>query len=155
MGHCDHPVRETRRGAGPCRIEAEVRRRNGHPNWWCRTHGMAAAMPDGTALEKCPGAWLEPVPVEECLELDAQRGEIAVWGVVPPALEFGATPDEEGRVHVHRRINVQAEKDIDASFAIVTVRNGENKLVIEGMAAVAYALSLDPWTDCRSTGVLR
>ncbi|MHA3019661.1 hypothetical protein ACXPWS_05250 [Mycobacterium sp. BMJ-28] len=102
---------------------------------------MAASKPDGTALESCPGSWLDPIPDADCLDLDAAIGEIAVWGVVPPAIEFGSPEIEPGRVHVHRRPSGQVDKDIDSSFAIVTVHNGDSTLVIEGMAAVAYSLS--------------
>ncbi|WP_204807028.1 IS1 family transposase [Mycobacterium riyadhense] len=84
---------------------------------------------------------MDPVPQGECLDLDAEVGEIAVWGVVPPAIEFGTPEIEPGRVHVHRRLDRQAQKDIDSSYSIVTVRNGENRLVIEGTAAVAYSIS--------------
>jgi hypothetical protein len=138
---CEHEIRETRRGAGPCRIEAEVKLRNGKPNWWCRTHGMAASAPDGNPLERCPGAWFAPLPEDRCLELDAATGEIALWGVVPPAAEIGEVDIEPGKVHVHRRDAAHAAKNIDDSYDLVTVHNGERDLVIEGMAAVAYSVS--------------
>jgi hypothetical protein len=102
---------------------------------------MAAAAPDGNALERCPGAWFEPVPDDQCLELDAGSGEIAIWGVVPPAIAIGKTDIEPGKVHVHRRAAGQDEKDIDGSFAIVTVRNEDQALIVEGMAAVAFSIS--------------
>jgi hypothetical protein len=102
---------------------------------------MAASSPDGEALESCPGAWFDPVPDDQCLELDAASGEIAIWGVIPPAITFGKVEPEHGRVHVHRRAAGQDKKDIDRSFDIVTVRNGDHALIIEGIAAAAYSIS--------------
>lgn len=141
MAICEHEVRETRRGTGPCHVKAEVKLRNGRPNWWCRTHGMAASAPDGEPLKSCPGAWFDPVPDDRCLELDAANGEIAIWGVVPPAITIGKVEIEPGRVHVHRRTAGDDRKDIDGSFDIVAVHNGDLTLVIEGTAAAAYSIS--------------
>lgn len=141
MAKCEHDIRETKRGAGPCRIEAEVKLRNGKPNWWCRTHGMAAGAPDGNPLAECPGAWLDPVPPAEVLELDAADGELAIWGAMPPAVVIGEVDAEAGKIHVHHRAAADANKDVDASYSVVTVRFGDESLVIEGMAAVAFSVS--------------
>ena len=35
--HCNHNIPETKKGIGPCNIQWEVKKRNGKPNWWCRT----------------------------------------------------------------------------------------------------------------------
>lgn len=137
----DKEVRETLRGTGPCRIAYEVLKRNGMPNWWCRTHGMEASGPDGGALERCPGAWFEPVPSELRLDLDLSDGDIAIWGVVPPAIEIGSPPLESGKVHVHRRPRGGEGKDIDQSFDIVTLHNEGREFVVEGVAAVAFSVS--------------
>lgn len=138
---CVHDIRESKRGAGPCNIRAEVKLRNGKPNWWCRTHGMAASGPGGAALERCPGAWLDPVPEDQVLDLDASQGELAIWGALPPAIRIGSCEDEPGKVHVHHRVDAAASKDIDSSYEIVRVHNGDHELLIEGMAAVAYSIS--------------
>jgi predicted RNA-binding Zn-ribbon protein involved in translation (DUF1610 family) len=138
---CEHNIRETVRGAGPCRIVSEVKRRDGKDLWWCRTHGQAASGPDGAALDKCPGAWFDPVPDEQRLELDIADGEIAVWGAIPPAIQIGEVPEERGKVHVHRRLRAEGSKDIDESYDIVTLRRGDRELVIEGTAAVAFSIS--------------
>ena len=138
---CDHEIRETRRGAGDCAISYEVHKRNGHPNWWCRTHGMAAWAPDGAALAACPGVWIEPVSKEMQRELDVRQGEIAVWGALPPALTLGRVEDEPGKVHVHRRASPGASKNIDESFDILTLHHQGWTLTIEGMGAVAFSIS--------------
>jgi predicted RNA-binding Zn-ribbon protein involved in translation (DUF1610 family) len=138
---CDHNIRETLKGVGPCQITYEVLKRTGQPNWWCHAHGMAASAPDGQALERCPGAWFDPVPEDQQLDLDVANGELAVWGALPPAIEIGQPPSDGGKVHVHHRSQAGAEKDIDGSFDIVRLRNGDRLLVIEGMAAVAYSVS--------------
>jgi transcription elongation factor Elf1 len=139
--HCDHNIPETKKGAGPCVIRWEVRKRNSQPNWWCRTHGLEASAPDGTALPECTGAWFDPVVEEMQLEVDAATAEIAVWGVIRPAIEIGKVEQSPGKVHVHRRPSPGADKDIDRSFDIVRVRNGDVIVTVEGMAAQAYAVS--------------
>ncbi len=134
-------MRESLMGAGPCSIAYEVLKRNGKPNWWCTTHGMEASKPDGTALERCDGAWFDPIPEELRLDLDATNGELAVWGVTPPALTIGEAHVEPGKVHVHHRTSSGGPKDIDRSFDIVHLHTGDRTLVIEGAAAVAYSIS--------------
>lgn len=133
--------RESLRGAGPCEIEYEVMKRNGQPNWWCHTHGMDASAPDGNRLEACPGSWFEPVPAELRLDVDLTKGQVAVWGVVPPVIQIGRAMVEPGKVHVHHRHVRDGPKDIDASFDLVRLHMGTKTLLVEGMAAVAYALS--------------
>lgn len=138
---CERNVRETRRGAGRCDISFDMLKRSGRPNWWCSTHGMEASAPDGTALPSCPGAWFDAVPADMQLDIDLADGEYAIWGVVPPALQVGRPPLEPGKVHVHRRPTAAEPKDIDRSYDLVTVRNGDRQLEIEGTAAVAFSVS--------------
>lgn len=149
--HCVHHIPETKRGVGPCNVRWEVKKRNGRPNWWCRTHGLEASAPDGGALGECSAAWLEPVDDDMRIELDLESGEVAIWGAIGPALDIGTVPPEAGGVHVHRRPTVGKEKDIDRSFDIVRVHRGQTEAVIEGMAARALSISelcgmpVDPW----------
>lgn len=137
----DKEPRETLRGTGPCRITYETLKRNGKPNWWCRTHGMEAAGPDGGAVDACAGSWFDPVAPEQQLDLDVADGEFAIWGVVPPAIEIEAPAHEPGKIHVHRRATAGSPKDIDRSFDIVRVHDEDRVMVIEGMAAVAFSVS--------------
>lgn len=138
---CEHNIPETLKGVGPCQIESEVKKRNGTPNWWCKTHGMAASAPDGAALEQCPGSWFEPVPAERQLELDVADGELSIWGAIAPAIQIGHCPQERGGVHVHHRTRPDGTKDLDASFDIVRLRNGDCLVVVESMAAIAFSVS--------------
>lgn len=138
---CEHNIPETLKGAGPCKIVAEVKKRSGKPNWWCTTHGMEASAPDGAPLETCPGSWFEPVPSERQLDLDLSEGEVSVWGALAPAIQIGEVHREEGRVHVHHRPDATTLKDIDGSFDIVRVHNGDKSMTIESMAAMAYSTS--------------
>jgi hypothetical protein len=137
----DKHIPDSLKGAGPCQIAFEVKKRTGQPNWWCRMHGMDASAPDGAALDRCPGAWFEPVPAELQLEIDVADGEVAVWGVVPPAILIGSATVEPGKVHVHHRPASGAAKDIDRSYDIVRLQHGDRELLVEGMAAVAYSIS--------------
>lgn len=139
---CDHNIRETLKGAGPCQIVSEVRKRSGQPLWWCHTHGMEASAPDGKALDTCPAAWFDPIPVDQQLEIDVTDGELALWGALRPAIAIGEPPLDKGKVHVHHRPGPTAKKDIDESYDIVRLRNGDQVLLVEGMAAVAYSTSL-------------
>lgn len=75
------------------------------------------------------------------LDIDATEGEIAIWGTIRPAIEIGKVPRGRGKVHVHRRSSPGAVKDLDDSFDIVRMHNGEEVEVVEGMAAGAYAVS--------------
>jgi predicted RNA-binding Zn-ribbon protein involved in translation (DUF1610 family) len=139
--HCNHNIPETKKGAGPCDVRFEVKKRNGKPNWWCRTHGYEASAPDGAALDRCPGAWFEPVSEEMQAEFDVRDGVLAVWGVLPPAIAIGDVPSDPGKVHVHHRRESGGVKDVDRSFDIVRVTNGRTIEIIEGMAARAWSLS--------------
>jgi hypothetical protein len=138
---CEHNIPENLKGAGPCRIVAEVKKRSGKPNWWCTTHGMDASAPDGAPLESCPGSWFDPVPADRQLDLCLDEGEISVWGAITPAIQIGETHLDPGNVHVHRRPAGTTSKDIDASYDIVRVHSGDATVTIESMAAVAYSIS--------------
>lgn len=138
---CEHNIPATKKGIGPCAISYEVKKRNGKPNWWCRTHGMEASAPDGAALPSCPGAWFDPVPVERQLDLDCADGEFSVWGGLPTAIQIGDFRPDVGSVHVHHRSSSAAPKDIDGSYDIVRIHHGERVVVVESMAAVAYSVS--------------
>jgi len=138
---CDREIRDSRRGAGECDIRAEVKLRNGDPNWWCRTHGMEARGPGGAALDSCPGAWFDLLPPEEQFDIDLADGETAIWGALPPALSIGTLHEESGKVHVHHRAAASAPKDLDASYALVRLRLGGKSVLVEGTAAVACSIS--------------
>lgn len=139
--HCKHNIPETKKGIGPCDIRSEVKKRNGKPNWWCRVHELEASAPDGTPLAQCSGAWFDAVTGDMQIDVELSTGELAVWGVVPPAIKIGKVPNEQGKVHVHHRPEAGGMKDIDRSFDIVRVRKNGNIVTIEGMAAQAYAIS--------------
>jgi hypothetical protein len=102
---------------------------------------MEASGPDGAALDRCPGAWFEPVPTDLRLNLDLGEGDIAIWGVVPPAIKIGSPTIESGKIHVHRRASGEEKKDIDQSYDIVTLRHGDYEFVVEGVAAVAFSVA--------------
>lgn len=140
--HCKHNIPETKKGIGPCIIRYEVKKRNGKPNWWCRVHGLEASAPDGTPLAQCSGAWFDAVSEDMQIDVDLSTGELAVWGVVPPAIKIGEVQNEQGKVHVHHRPEVGSMKDIDSSFNIVRVHKDGNTVIIEGMAAQAFAISV-------------
>ena len=140
--HCQHNIPETKKGVGPCKIEFEVKKRNGKPNWWCRTHGLEASHPSGEPLPACPGAWFEPVPEDAQKSICLDSGETALWGVVPPGIAIGEVPAEPGKVHVHFRECSDGAKLIDGSFDIVRLRRGATEAVVEGMAAQAFAVSV-------------
>lgn len=139
--HCIHNIPETKKGTGPCDIRWEVKKRNGKPNWWCRTHGLEASAPDGAPLERCSGAWFNAVADDMQIDIDLSIGEFAVWGVVPATIKIGEVPAEHGKVHVHHRHEAAGEKDLDRSYDIVRVQLGKATETIEGMAAQAFAVS--------------
>lgn len=69
------------------------------------------------------------------------KAEVSVWGALVPAIQIGEAPLEPGNVHVHRRTNGSVVKDIDASYDIVRIHQGDETVTIESMAAVAYSIS--------------
>ena len=75
--------------------------------------------------------------------LDATEREIAGLGqAIRPAIEESASCfPTAARSTVHRRSSPGATKDLDDSFDIVRVHNGEVVELVEGMAARAYAVS--------------
>lgn len=140
--HCNHSIPETKKGLGPCDIRWEVKKRSGKPNWWCHTHGLTAAAPDGAALPECSGAWFDPTPSDMRYEIDVEEGELAIWGALAPAIAIGTVPKEPGKVHVHQRPTAGASKDTDESYDMVTIHAGAASVVIEAMAATAYSISI-------------
>ncbi len=141
MENCFHNIPETKKGLGPCDIQAEVKKRSGKPNWWCRTHGLEAGGPDGAPLERCSGAWFDPVSDDMRVEVDLSVGEVAIWGEVRPAIAIGKVPIQSGGVHIHRRQNANGPKGLDDSYDIITVCGGGVTETIEAMAARAFAIS--------------
>lgn len=139
--HCDHNIPETRKGVGPCNIVAEIRKRNGQPHWWCKTHGLEASAPDGAALTSCSGSWYDAVDESATLQIDVARGHIGIWGAVPPTIVCGTIPQEGGGVHVHRRSDASGSKDIDGMFEIVQLVGPSGELAIETMGSRAFAVS--------------
>jgi predicted RNA-binding Zn-ribbon protein involved in translation (DUF1610 family) len=109
---------------------------------WCHTHGMEASAPDGKALDTCPAAWFDPIPVDQQLEIDMADGELAPWGALRPAIAIGEPSLDKGKVHVHHRPGPTAKKDVDDSYDIVRLRHRDQVLLVEGIAAVAYSTSL-------------
>jgi hypothetical protein len=139
---CDHNIPETNKRSGECHIQAEVKKRNGKPNWWCTTHGMDASAPDGTALLTCPGAWYDDQPAPSEHDVDATQVAFSVWGAIPAALTYGDIPEEAGGVHVHERADPASCKHVDASYDIVRIHGRNGTIVeVEAMAARAYAAS--------------
>jgi len=139
---CDHNIPATLKGAGPCNIVSQRKKRNGQPSWWCLTHALEAAAPDGTRTPSCPGAWFDAIPVDRQLELEIGSGQFSVWGALPPAISIGCVPSAPGGVHVHLRADDSSEKCVDASFDIVRLRTPDGPVVtVETMAAQAYAIS--------------
>ncbi|MBP8181278.1 MAG: hypothetical protein KAZ88_09820 [Acidimicrobiia bacterium] len=139
---CDHNIPETKKRSGECQIQAEVKKRNGKPNWWCTTHGMDASAPDGTALLTCPGAWFDDQPAPTEHDAYASNGTFSVWGAIPAAFTYGDVPEEAGGVHVHERVDPASHKHVDASYDIVRVHGPNGTIVeVESMAARAYSIS--------------
>jgi hypothetical protein len=140
---CDHNIPETLKGEGPCDIVYEVKKRNGTPQWWCKTHAREAEAPDGQALNTCPAAWFEAVPDERQLDLHVEDGEFSIWGALAPAIQIGNCHLDEGGVHVHQRGQVGHDKLVDGSFEIVRIHTADGReLVAESMSARAFSVSV-------------
>jgi predicted RNA-binding Zn-ribbon protein involved in translation (DUF1610 family) len=132
------------RSPNPCNIRAEVKRRDGHPLWWCDVHGEAASGPGGVALVRCPGADAAPSGDSEILDLDLDDfpGGVGVWVALPPVVAMGAVPstDDVG-VHVHARRAPHDIKVIDHTFQIVHLHTDGLVFRVDAEDALAHLVT--------------
>jgi hypothetical protein len=132
-----------------CNIRADVKLRNGYPNWWCHTHFASARGERGTKLEKCTKADLKPILKEEKIYIDTDEylGGVGIWGSLEAIYDSKRDVPEKG-VHVHLRRTVDGEKEVDETFKEVYVKiNGElfenkNWVKIDEYTACAYTASM-------------
>jgi len=129
-----------------CVIEEVGKARNGKPRYWCRTHKASATGRFGIRLKECEAAYRD-VELGDALHLDETQypGGIALWGAVPAVYDTTGLPPELG-IHVHAREQTGAEKEIDATFPAVIVRDkrdlfSDRHIVITAETAVNYYLS--------------
>ena len=123
-----------------CSIEAAVRNRNGHPRWWCSTHGCQAWGPHGERLDHCAG--LRQMETADVLVVDPAEyaGGIGVWGAVRPVYSWGIQPDKAG-IHVHARRSLNGPKVIDRTYGEVVFMTAEGPWRLTAPMAVAYTVS--------------
>jgi len=133
----------------PCNIRADVKLRNGYPNWWCHTHYASARGEGGKRLDKCVKADQLAVLPEDKIHIDITEypGGVGIWGSLQAVYDTKREIPEKG-VHVHLRRNVGEEKKIDRTFKEVYVRlpgklfKDENWVMIDEYTACAYTASI-------------
>lgn len=105
-----------------CEIVSVGKRRNGSPRFWCLRHRADATEKYGRAAEACRNAGQRPIDPKDILtlDLDEYAGGIALWGAAPPIYDTTILPLERG-IHVHARPEIDAQKEIDASYAAVRI----------------------------------
>ncbi len=131
-----------------CDIRAEIKLRNGYPNWWCFTHFCSARGEKGTKLEKCTKADQPPLTDEQkiYIDLDKYAGGVGIWGSLEAVYDSKREVPEKG-VHVHLREQEGMEKVVDQTFQEVYVKNprknkSEEWIKINEYTACAYTASV-------------
>lgn len=106
-----------------CDIKAEVKLRNGYPNWWCFTHNAPARGEKGKKLERCLKADEPPIKDDEkiCIDLANYPGGVGVWGSLEAVIDTKREVSEKG-VHVHLREEEGAHKVVDNTFKEVYIK---------------------------------
>ncbi len=138
--HCKHNSPENTKGLA-CDIEAQVKRRNGLPRWWCKVHGREAWHTDGSKLDRCVGSWEEAAPDDQRCAVTAAEGEFAVRGALAPALEIGSVPREDGGVELRRRVDPASTKIVSEFYDIVEIRQDSDSEIVESMTARACGIA--------------
>lgn len=125
----------------PCNIGAEVKNRNGHPRWWCYTHGAPAWGPGGVQLDQCGGAASAQEP-DDVLRLDPTQfaGGVGLWGAVQPVFNTGPEPSDWG-VHVHARARPGGHKLIDQTYPRVVLEAAGIETEVDSQCATAYVVA--------------
>jgi NAD-dependent SIR2 family protein deacetylase len=110
-----------------CNIVSVGKRRDGGTRYWCLKHKADATAKYGVPAEKCRYADVPSVSSEEILNIDISEysGGVALWGAVPPVYDTTRLPLDRG-IHVHARRNPGDElKEIDNTFRMVELSDGE------------------------------
>ncbi len=132
-----------------CEIRADVKLRNGYPNWWCHTHFASARGEGGKKLDRCIKADEKPVSIEDQIHIDIldYPGGVGVWGSLQAVYDTKREIPEKG-VHVHLRRNIGEEKEVDRTFKEVYIKvtntlfNNEQWVMIDEYTACAYTASI-------------
>src|ERR1700748_2370726 len=130
-----------------CDIRADVKLRNGYPNWWCHTHFAYARGERGKKLEECQKANALPIPSDEIIHIDITNypGGVGIWGSLEAIYDSKRDIPEKG-VHVHLRRNVDDPvKEVDKTFKEVYVK------VPGGFLESATWVKIDEYTACAYT----
>lgn len=119
--------------------------RGDKPKYWCVAHEASATARFGGRLVRCEGAY-RSIPDYKRFTLDTSSypAGVALWGAVEPVYNSTRWLGERG-VHVHARKARGRKKDVDETFAAVSVTVAKDLLhkeavVITGDTAVAFYL---------------
>lgn len=132
-----------------CDIRADVKLRNGYPNWWCHTHFASARGEGGRKLDKCEKADQTAILEEEKIYIDITDypGGVGIWGSLEAIYDSKREIPEKG-VHVHLRREVDKEKEVDRTFKEVYVKipnqlfEDNQWIKIDDYTACAYTSSV-------------
>ncbi|HEY4325358.1 MAG TPA: hypothetical protein VGN20_15270 [Mucilaginibacter sp.] len=133
----------------PCDIRAEVKLRNGYPNWWCHAHFASARGEGGKKLPRCVKADQPPTLAEDKIHIDITNypGGVGIWGSLQAVYDTKRDISEKG-VHVHLRRAAGGEKEIDRTFKEVYVKlpnelfKDDHWVMIDEYTACAYTASV-------------
>jgi hypothetical protein len=118
FGTTSKPIPE---GEG-CHIVDVGKRRDGGTRYWCLRHRADATAKYGKPSTACRTAHVPPIAEKDILTLDfaTYPGGVALWGAVPPVYDTTRLPLDRG-IHVHSRVTVDSEKELDNTFRAVRI----------------------------------
>lgn len=134
---------------GKCNIRADVKLRNGYPNWWCHTHFASARGEGGKKLDECEKANAAPISEDEKIYIDIADypGGVGIWGSLEAIYDSKRDIPEKG-VHVHLRKSIDVQKVVDKTYKEVYVKipgelfEKENWVKVDEYTACAYTASI-------------
>ena len=125
-----------------CHVVPVAKRRDGGTRYWCLQHRADATEKYGKPASRCRAANIPPISPEEIfpLEIDKYKGGIALWGAVPAVYDTTRFPMDRG-IHVHTRLTVDADKEMDRTFRAVRVtskRLPKDGIFVSELDAIYY-----------------
>jgi hypothetical protein len=125
-----------------CHIVSVGKRRDGGTRYWCLKHRADATAKYGKPATACRTAHFPPIAEKDILTLDFAKypGGVALWGAVPPVYDTTTQPLDRG-IHVHSRVTVDSQKELDNTFRAVRIIGKdlpEDGLYVDELDAIYY-----------------
>ncbi len=131
--------------SGQCHVVAVGKRRDGGTRYWCLLHKADATAKYGKPAKSCRAAHIPPIRPDDILSLniDKYTGGIALWGAVPAVYDTTRLPMDRG-IHVHARLTLASEKEMDCTFRAVKILGKSlptEGILVSELDAIYYMVS--------------